>query len=168
VKKSQPRVVEAEEFVLKDSKGHVRARLGLKHGHPGLTLIDSKGRTRAGMSLSNEGSSLALFDAHEQIRILAAVMGDEPTMTLYHFNGEPGAFSSLHSTGDSTMVLADPAGKGRLWVKTNMLTTSLGLYDRQGKTRVNLNADHYGLSGHPKPANDGHLKTGQRRHPPGH
>jgi len=24
------------------------------------------------------------------------------------------------------------------------------------------------LSGHPKPANDGHLKTGQRRHPPGH
>jgi len=96
------------------------------------------------MSLSNEGSSLALFDAHEQIRILAAVMGDEPTMTLYHFNGEPGAFSSLHSTGDSTMVLADPAGKGRLWVKTNMLTTSLGLYDRQGKTRVNLNADHYG------------------------
>jgi hypothetical protein len=26
--------------------------------------------------------------------------------------------------------------------------------------------DH--LGGHPKPANDGHLKTGQRRHPPGH
>jgi hypothetical protein len=26
----------------------------------------------------------------------------------------------------------------------------------------------HNLSGHPKPANDGHLKTGQRRHPPGH
>ena len=26
----------------------------------------------------------------------------------------------------------------------------------------------YVLSGHPKPAIDGHLKTGQRRHSPGH
>jgi len=32
----------------------------------------------------------------------------------------------------------------------------------------NLSSNSPSLSGHPKPANDGHLKTGQRRHPPGH
>jgi hypothetical protein len=43
-------------------------------------------------------------------------------------------------------------------------------FDEEEMERCVLSATsiHKVLSGHPKPANDGHLKTGQRRHPPGH
>lgn len=58
------KVVEAKEFILRDSKGDTRAVLALgPDGSVGLGLSDETGTARAWLSLGPQGSpSFALFD----------------------------------------------------------------------------------------------------------
>lgn len=41
------RTVEAEEFILKDSSGHMRARLGMKSDKPQIEFFDTNGNSVA-------------------------------------------------------------------------------------------------------------------------
>jgi hypothetical protein len=85
---SPKKIVEADEFVLKDAKGNVRARLrmgGDFSAVPELVLIDEKGTTRlrlrgggpvdfSGMSVFDEhGRERGMFDANENGAALAFV-----------------------------------------------------------------------------------------------
>ena len=58
------RVVEAEQFVVKDSKGKVRTILGVgQDGSPSITLLDQSGRQRVVVYIGPTGHpGVSLFD----------------------------------------------------------------------------------------------------------
>lgn len=73
------RTVEAEEFVLKDASGRVRAILGADRfsgeGEPqhGLFLYDASGRARARLATWGDGTQLVLYDHEVHITSLASL-----------------------------------------------------------------------------------------------
>src|ERR1700730_2250535 len=68
--------LEAEEFVLRDSRGQVRASLGTTQS-PGATVLQihaEHGKPRARITVSSDGtSSLEVLDAGERVRMLLGV-----------------------------------------------------------------------------------------------
>ena len=71
-----PKSLEAEEFVLRDSRGQVRASLGTTQS-PGATVLQlhaENGKPRARITVSSDGtSSLEVMDAGERVRVLLGV-----------------------------------------------------------------------------------------------
>ena len=71
-----PRTLEAEEFVLRDSRGQVRATWGITQ-NPNATVlrIDSEnGKPRTRLIVSSDGTaSLEVLDSGERIRVLLGV-----------------------------------------------------------------------------------------------
>ena len=71
-----PKSLEAEEFVLRDSRGQVRASLGTAP-NPGTTVLQihaENGKPRARITVSSDGtSSLEVMDAGERVRVLLGV-----------------------------------------------------------------------------------------------
>ena len=71
-----PRSLEAEEFVLRDSRGQVRASLGTTQ-NSGATVLQihaENGKPRARITVSSDGtSSLEVMDAGERVRVLLGV-----------------------------------------------------------------------------------------------
>jgi len=69
----RPRVVEANEFVLRDERGRLRAHLGFPRGggRPRLGFYDTKGRLRArlGFSRRQRGPALEFRDAQGRSRV---------------------------------------------------------------------------------------------------
>ena len=63
------RTVEAEEFVLRDTNGKMRATLAMSPEGPGLVLFDSNGTARAMLEAVREGPRLTLHDANGQSRV---------------------------------------------------------------------------------------------------
>jgi hypothetical protein len=71
------KVIEAQEFVMRDSEGRVRARLGLHpDGSPHLALFDTNGRHQALLvGMRDETASLSLFE-QGHVRLVAEAEGD--------------------------------------------------------------------------------------------
>lgn len=71
-----PKSLEAEEFVLRDSRGQVRASLGTAQ-NPNATVLQifgENGKPRARIAVSNDGtSSLEVIDSGERVRVLLGV-----------------------------------------------------------------------------------------------
>jgi hypothetical protein len=66
--------LEAEEFVLRDSRGQVRASLGTNPSSTVLQIHAENGRPRARIIVSSDGtSSLEVMDAAERVRVLLGV-----------------------------------------------------------------------------------------------
>ena len=82
------RIVEADEFVLKDSTGRVRARLGMAEEGPALNLYDENGQPTAMLGSPPGGPGLVLLDAQGKPRASVAVMADGPHVTLYDAEGK--------------------------------------------------------------------------------
>jgi hypothetical protein len=71
-----PRALEAEEFVLRDSRGQARATLGMTQ-NPAATLLridGDNGKPRTRLIVSNDGTaSLEVLDSNERVRVLLGV-----------------------------------------------------------------------------------------------
>jgi hypothetical protein len=71
-----PRTLEAEEFVLRDNRGQVRAALGTTK-NPSATVLridNENGNPRARLIVSSDGtSSLELMDSGDRIRVVLGV-----------------------------------------------------------------------------------------------
>jgi hypothetical protein len=81
-----PATVVAQRFVLQDSKGVVRAALGINdQGEVLLALMDARGQGRADMSVTAEGlPRFELFDSAGNTRALINVdEQDTPSLALY-------------------------------------------------------------------------------------
>jgi hypothetical protein len=107
--------VDAQQFVLHDSKGQVRGGMGVladgsvgidledANGHPrltldltpsgmpGLDLYDQNGRVRATMALGPDGTpGLGLYDASGKLRTsLDVPAARTPGLAFYHIDGKP-------------------------------------------------------------------------------
>ena len=56
------RTVRANEFILEDENGKIRAWLRVDKGRPGLYLYDENGEVRAALGMGKDGPGLGLLD----------------------------------------------------------------------------------------------------------
>jgi hypothetical protein len=100
------RTVEAQAFVLKDSKGRQRAFLGLDGAAVVLRLEDAKGVPEAVLSEDASGPALRL-ERHEPAGTLALAVGDRgPSVSLLDAEAAVRATLQLEE-GDPSLVLRD-------------------------------------------------------------
>lgn len=114
----------ANQFILVDAYGKLRASLTVRAEGPMLALYDEKGDLRAGLAVDAEGPGLALLDEKGEGRASLAVRAEEPALALYDEKGTVrcsiGATATNHADGrtttypESSIHLFGPDGKG-LW-----------------------------------------------------
>ena len=71
-----PKLLEAEEFVLRDSRGQVRAVLGTAQSASAtmLQIFGENGKPRTRLTVASDGtSSLEIIDSGEHVRVLLGV-----------------------------------------------------------------------------------------------
>ena len=84
------KIVQAEQFVLRDPSGQTRAVLGtVADGSAGLALYDRDGKDRAKLIVLPDGmSGLIAFDRDGKLRAGTGVTADgSPRLTLYDRDG---------------------------------------------------------------------------------
>jgi hypothetical protein len=74
--------IHANEFILEDEKGRMRALLGMVEGEPGLSLFDEKNKLRAFFNLSNGEPRLALVDENGKPRAAMVMNNGKPVLAL--------------------------------------------------------------------------------------
>ena len=81
---AQKKTVEANEFILRDTNGKIRAKLDIFAGGPHLDLFDAAGTVRVSLNNSKDGTGLGLFDAAGKIRagLTVDADADRPELTL--------------------------------------------------------------------------------------
>jgi len=106
------RKVEAEEFVLRDAAGNVRAELVAFKDGLALTLLDESGKSRATLAVDKPGPRLSLYDENGKPRARLAVYEDGPALILLDENGmfrvsllvrKAGPMLLLHDENDKTI-----------------------------------------------------------------
>jgi len=149
--KAVPKVVEAERFVLRDTKGKILAALGTRSSGTVLFLYDQNGKARAGLSLLADGSpGLVLADQNGKERATLIVLADgSPSLSLADQNGKTRAGLSLLADGLPlpSLVLADQNEKSRAVLTVGADgSPHLGLFDQNEKPRADLSVGTSGPS----------------------
>jgi len=112
---SRNRTVEANEFILKDASGKMRARLGMEADGPLFSLFAQDGHARAKLFVAGDTTMLSLADGNEHPRALLGVLSEGPLLNLADGTGKPQATLSA--------LREEPA---------------LDIYDGNGKERVGM------------------------------
>jgi len=121
----QPQTVEAQEFVVKDAGGVVRARLGTSPAAASLSLFHDGGRVSLVASGGRgQGAHLAISDAAGTIKGLLLL--NPETVGLY--------MSPVDATGP-------PKAPRVVFEVLNQGPGGFALYDRNGQTRARFGAD---------------------------
>lgn len=116
--------VEAQEFVVKDASGVVRARLGASQGAASLSLSHEGGRVNLVASgVRGQGGHLALADAAGKVKGL--LLSGPETIGLY--------LSPVDATGP-------PRSPRVVFEVLNQGTGGFAFYDRGGQTRALVGA----------------------------
>ena len=87
---SPKRTVEAEEFILRDANGEVRALLGMIQEGPMFALYGAEPHrgSRAILRMAAEGPMLTLSDENKQIRVMLGTTSNEPVLAFFDANGK--------------------------------------------------------------------------------
>jgi hypothetical protein len=111
---TQPKTLEAEQFVLRGSDGKVRGAMGIApDGAVGLNLVDVKGQTRMTLDVAADGS---------------------PGLDFYDPQGKLRATFALGPTGTPGLGLYDPSGKLRTSLDVPAANIpGLAFYEQGGK-----------------------------------
>jgi hypothetical protein len=106
------RSVQANEFLLKDTDGTVRAALrmgstgprllfydengkavralmGVLGSGPALGLYDKSGKTRISLAVASNGANLTFNDADEKLRAELGMSGESPNLMFFNADGTP-------------------------------------------------------------------------------
>jgi hypothetical protein len=111
-----PRVIEAREFVLRDSEGRIRGAWGAdEEGAIRLVLQDYRNQTSIKLNLLDDGTSgLTFADSAGNPRLIMAVLPDETiNLVLGDSRGVARTVLGLNPDGASTLVFADQGGTAR-------------------------------------------------------
>ena len=89
------RILDAEELIIRDKAGNIRAMLSVSEKGPSLYLSGAKGNPLVMLSVSEKGPSLYLSDANGKLRVSLSVSGKGPSLNLYGANMERRAVLSM-------------------------------------------------------------------------
>ena len=161
--KPTPKTIEAEEFVLRDSKGKKRAvlgfapfvpaspylgflnedrlsvALGIKPDGPELSLFDQRGTELVQLGVTAVGASLSLGSAGDTRVLLAR--GQDGTSLLSLAGKDRKGLASLIADADGTagMFLFKGGQRARVGLRVrDDDSATLTLFDKAGKERVEL------------------------------
>jgi len=112
------RSVEAERFVVRDSRGKQRAVLGLEtDGTVGLWLQNKDEQMRVALDLFPEGSSdLGLHDKEGNVRAWLKVLQDgSAQLSMNQGNGKPRFLITTGADGDSHLTIYNADMSKALW-----------------------------------------------------
>jgi hypothetical protein len=134
------KTVEANEFILRDESGNVRARLAMAGMLPEMVLFDEKGNTSArmngGISAQNRGGSIILFDSRGQERESFTVLQDGPALALEDSKGKNrGIFGFSESRNNTLLAVFDMDGHPRGQFAGGNNGATLELYDSKQALR---------------------------------
>ncbi|MBI4464281.1 MAG: hypothetical protein HY647_06210 [Acidobacteria bacterium] len=129
---SPQRTVEANEFILRDGDGKVRAMLTSS----GLNLIDVDGNLRAAVGVTPVGPVLMLQAADQKTRAVLALELGVPILRLYT-DDKGGALIAMRPNGPN-FTLFDANEQGRVVAALGQDGATLSLHNADGKTRVGL------------------------------
>jgi hypothetical protein len=85
--KAKPQSTEMESFVLRDSAGKERARLGVGKEGPALQFLNDRGQTLASVGTSKDALLLRLFDGNGHLQTGIAVEKDGVALVTYDSDG---------------------------------------------------------------------------------
>jgi hypothetical protein len=128
----QSKVVEAEQFVVRDASGKVHAALGTVNKRAvSLALIDKNGNPRVVLGASSDGSpSLSFYDKGVNRRAVLGLRADDsPDLALLDKDGKLRARLSLNDEDSATLVFIDSGGK----IGASLIRTRLAFFDKVGK-----------------------------------
>jgi hypothetical protein len=116
-----PKTIEAEQFVLRDEKGKMRADLGfMPDGMPALSLYDGDGKTLLSANVRPDGKpSLYLTDKDKNVLHLGVLSDGNPNIWFMDGKGQPRAILGLAKGGDPMLHLADSNGKPRVSISVD-------------------------------------------------
>jgi hypothetical protein len=136
--KAVPKVVEAERFVLRDTKGKILATLIEALGTPALVLFDQNGKARAGLTVLPDGRpGLSLYDQNEKKRAGLTVVGDgTPSLALSDQNEKVRAGLGVLADGAPGLFLSDQNEKVRAGLMVDTSGPSLVLRDENRNRAV--------------------------------
>jgi hypothetical protein len=147
------RTVEAERFVLRDTRGGIGATLGWEADDPPrLALNDSRGKARAALTVGVGGTSgLSLLDADGTTIRAALVIGSDgaPGLALFDPAGKPRVAVALFHGGSAgraatprepapALVAYDAAGVVRVTFGIRGSDAAIELADNRGTARTVL------------------------------
>jgi hypothetical protein len=140
-----PTTLVAQRFILQDSRGVVRAALGVNDaGEVLLALMDARGQGRADMGVTAEGlPRFELFDSAGNTRALVNVdEQDTPSLALYDGH-KARAVVSVMGQGPY-LALADEQSRRQITLGTGPGTAQILFEDvsNPGTCVVGIGADH--------------------------
>src|SRR6266446_5590371 len=133
----QRRTLEAQEFVLKEPKGQVQARLSSTGAGSAFTFSDNQGNARLSMSFLNNETDFSLWrsglGANNQ-RWLATFIdrGDAPTLNLYNVHGSYQGKITPAAEG-AGLTFWDSRDHKRVDLTLSDAGTCLSLFDPDGR-----------------------------------
>ncbi len=138
--KAVPKVVEAERFVLRDTRGRTRATLDAEgSGTLALSLYDQNGKIRASLAVEADGTPrLDLVDQNGKQRVALNVVKDASALVLADQNGKGRISLTVLPGGRPDLALSDQNGKTRLVLDVGTSGPSVVLYDENEKERAVL------------------------------
>ena len=137
-----PATIEANEFVLRDRDGTMRAALAMRpDGTPGLGLFDEQGQVRLSVELNADGSPG--LNIHDEIGILPRGRGDTTGRDTRHrplrSSRTSAASLDVGNDGTSGVNVYDNAGALRAAVAMRPDgTPGVGLFDPTGMVQQEL------------------------------
>lgn len=105
-------VIRAKEFALEDENGHIRGRLTLMKGAPGLSLNDENGTLRAGLVLVETGAGLSLYNESGKPQATLGITELGAGLLLSDANGVERIALAVPEAGPA-IILFDETGIGR-------------------------------------------------------
>ena len=104
-----PTVIRANQFILQDKGGKVRASLGSGKGGVSLDLFDQRGTARAILSVNKDGPSVNLLDERGKLCAILSVTNHRVGLSLADRNGKLRAWLAVGKNG-SSLCLSDEKG----------------------------------------------------------
>jgi hypothetical protein len=128
------RVVRANEFILEDEMGEVRASLAILGDNPLLFLFGKNGKSSAGLNIVGDNPSLFLSDENDKPLVDLSICKEGPMLKLYDKNGKHRAALVVLKDGPG-LALCDENGEARIFLGVSKEGPSLMLNDEKGTGR---------------------------------
>lgn len=144
---SDKRVVEAEEFILRDGDGNVRAHLGCEGRKVRLDLCDRDGTGRVSAGVNGDSSFLSVADPRGTPRIMLGSYepGIDAGITLADQDGEPIASLTMSDAGSCTLWFYGPGETIRASLGSHRNGSfALTMFDARDNARLAVSIDPSG------------------------